>query len=71
MNAAINQNPLKGGGGGGGGVEVGELALDMQGEEPLKTAAGANVGSHSNCNLIIVFRISSCSGLKKMTRCSF
>lgn len=36
-----------------------------------KTAAGTNVGSHSNCNLIIVFRISSCSGLKKMTRCSF
>lgn len=37
----------------------------------VKTAAGANVGSHSNCNLIIVYRISSCSGLKKMTRCSF
>lgn len=36
-----------------------------------ETAAGANVGSHRNCNLITVLRISSCSGLKKMTRCSF
>lgn len=67
MKAAIKQNPLKGRER----MEVGELALDMQGESFSKKAAGTNAGSHSNCNLIIVFWFSSCTGLKKMTRCAF
>lgn len=55
----------------GGGEDVEYLALDVQSEEPLEAAAGTNAGSHRNCCLIIVFGFSSCSGLKKMTRCSF
>lgn len=65
VDRAIKHNPLKGGKRG----EVGGLLICRA--SASETAAGTNVGSYGNCNLIIVIRISSCSGLKKMTRCSF
>lgn len=61
VDAAIKQKPLKRGGG----------WRWICAARASETAAGANVGSHRNYNLITVLRISSCSGLKKMTRCSF